>query len=447
MTANEPDGVGRRGPTGPPILVVMLDGLGDRPWPLLGGLTPLAAADTPNLDALARAGTTGLLHSLGPGRAPSTELAHFVLFGYEERAFPGRAVFEAAGAGVMLAPGQVALHATLVSVRRLEDSTLEIVERHPRCEDAAIADLFASVKTFEHDGLTLRLHPTRGEQAILTLEGDASTEITDTDPHNTGWLAGSVLPLSSAEEPLAAARTARALTAYLRHAYTALRGGRAGASGDDSPFLLLKWPGRKSVLPTFEEQTGMRGCVVSSAGVLGGLAAELGMEHRVLGVECDLSKDMWCRMTAAREAIAQGAEFVLAHSKMPDEAGHAKDPDLKREVIARIDRGLAGLAQREGLPRNTIVVVTGDHGTPAGTSLIHSGDPVPLAVLTNAARPDAVGVFDDLACASGALGQLRGSDFMPMLLNWRGTVRYTGGKLAAHTGLHWPADYPAFTVE
>ena len=445
--------------TPPPVLVVLLDGLGDRPWPELDGLTPLAAAHTPNLDAFAAASATGILHPLGPGRAPGTELAHFVLLGYPEQAFPGRAVFEAAGAGVALAPGQVALHTILVTVRREAGGTLTIVDRYPAGGVERAPELFAAIAEFEHDGVSMQLHHTRGEQGILVLDGPASEDVTDTDPHNNGWPAGTVHALRDAREPESAERTARALTAYLHHAYAELRRtsdmqtgdsttpGTAAPDDGTSPFLLLKWVARKTALPPFGEHTGMNGCIVSAAGVLGGLALELGIEHRRVDLGYDLAADMRTRIETAAACFAEGAEFVLAHTKAPDEAGHLKDPLAKRDAIAAIDEGLAGLVERRGLPPDAIVIVTADHGTPSGTTLIHSGDPVPLAVLAGAARPDSVPAFDDLACTGGSLGHVQGTDFMPMVLNWRGTARYTGGRLATHTGLHWPVDYEPFRVE
>ena len=52
------------------ILYVVLDGLGDRPCPSLGGKTPLEAATTPVLDRLTARGQTGLMDTIGPGIAP-----------------------------------------------------------------------------------------------------------------------------------------------------------------------------------------------------------------------------------------------------------------------------------------------------------------------------------------------------------------------------------------
>jgi len=82
-----------------PIVVALLDGLGDRAHAALGGRTGNEAASTPALDALCAAGSSGVLTSLGPGRAPSSELAHWSILGYRPDEFPGRAVFEAVGRG------------------------------------------------------------------------------------------------------------------------------------------------------------------------------------------------------------------------------------------------------------------------------------------------------------------------------------------------------------
>ncbi|MDQ3778408.1 MAG: phosphoglycerate mutase, partial [Actinomycetota bacterium] len=81
-----------------PVVVVLLDGLGDRAHASLGGRTANEAARTPNLDELAARGSCGVLYAIGPGRAPSSELAHWSMFGYGADEYPGRAALEALGA-------------------------------------------------------------------------------------------------------------------------------------------------------------------------------------------------------------------------------------------------------------------------------------------------------------------------------------------------------------
>ena len=65
-----------------PIVVFLLDGLADRAHEVLGGRTGNEAAATPNLDALAERASCGLLYAVGPGRAPSSEVAHWSMLGY-----------------------------------------------------------------------------------------------------------------------------------------------------------------------------------------------------------------------------------------------------------------------------------------------------------------------------------------------------------------------------
>src|SRR5438128_6239769 len=96
-----------------PILVVLLDGLADRAHDSLGGRTANEVAETLNLDRLAAAGSCGLIYGVGPGRAPSSEVAHWAMLGYRPEEFPGRAVFEALGAGQPVAPGDVFAFAAL----------------------------------------------------------------------------------------------------------------------------------------------------------------------------------------------------------------------------------------------------------------------------------------------------------------------------------------------
>src|ERR687895_1929861 len=96
-----------------PIVVVLLDGLADRAHEALGGRSALEAASTPNLDRLCASGSCGVLYAVGPGRAPSSEVAHWSMLGYGEDEFPGRAVFEAVGRGQAVSTEHVFAYAAL----------------------------------------------------------------------------------------------------------------------------------------------------------------------------------------------------------------------------------------------------------------------------------------------------------------------------------------------
>ena len=101
-----------------PIVVFLLDGLGDRGHDSLGGRTANEAARTPNLDGLAARGSCGLMYGVGPGRAPSSEVAHWSLLGYRRSEFPGRAVFEALCSGHSVSPEDVFAYVALRPAER-----------------------------------------------------------------------------------------------------------------------------------------------------------------------------------------------------------------------------------------------------------------------------------------------------------------------------------------
>jgi 2,3-bisphosphoglycerate-independent phosphoglycerate mutase len=81
-----------------PALLLIADGLGDRPVPALDGRTPLEAARTPNMDRLAREGENGLMDPIGPGIRGGSDTGHLAILGYDPyRYYPGRGPFEALG--------------------------------------------------------------------------------------------------------------------------------------------------------------------------------------------------------------------------------------------------------------------------------------------------------------------------------------------------------------
>jgi len=121
-----------------PVMLVILDGLGDRPISDLGGLTPSEAAVTPVLDRLTQRGASGWHVPLGWGRAPSSELAHWAMFGYTGVPFPGRAVLEGIGAGVEVPTGIATTFAALRTSEEIDGRAW--LTGRAGCEDHLDAD-------------------------------------------------------------------------------------------------------------------------------------------------------------------------------------------------------------------------------------------------------------------------------------------------------------------
>ena len=152
-------------------IFVVLDGLGDKGIGELGGRTPLQAAETPNMDFIAASGATGLYHSTQQGIAMPSEMAHFIMFGYEMAEFPGRGYIEALGHGIPVAEGEVAFLARFLHVEP-SGGGFVLVDEKIRVDPKEMNALAGSVSPWSADGLEMELFPTGGNGGIAVVRGE-----------------------------------------------------------------------------------------------------------------------------------------------------------------------------------------------------------------------------------------------------------------------------------
>jgi 2,3-bisphosphoglycerate-independent phosphoglycerate mutase len=406
------------------LMLVLLDGAADRQQATLDGLTPLEAAETPNLDALAKAGSSARMYPIAPGIAPSSQQAHWSLFGYEQSSFPGRGYFEALGEGLRPTPGEVTLRANLARVE-LRDGAFEIVERpDPRTGEADLAgiDLDAVI-----EGVSARFTYTDHLQGLLTLRpehGRVSHQVSDADPLSAGWPVVAIQPFEEATEFDAAERTARVLNEWMLIAHERL-------SGRELDFMLLKWAGACPEVPLFAEKFGLRGVSLGAGPLYAGLAAALGMGHVELPADLrDPQGDLEARLDTAFRLLADSnTDFVHVHTKVPDHVSHKKDPSMKVAALEKLDAALRELVRGRKWEDDLVIAVTADHATPSSGDLYHSGEAVPLVILGGAPGVDSVCAFDESACGGGLLGQLAGTDLLPVMLNAADRTGFLGDRL------------------
>src|SRR3989344_2177211 len=186
-----------------PVILLIIDGLGDLPMPK----TALQAARTPNLDALAEEGITGMLSPLGQGVIPTSDTSHLQLLGYDLREFyPGRGPLEALGMDIKMQKGDVAFRANFATVKngrivdrragRIGTEEARKLERDVNMKIEDVRIIFKS--SVEHRG-------------ALVLRGTGlSTRIYDT--HHTGEMA-TCKPLDASPE---ARKTARIVDQFTK---------------------------------------------------------------------------------------------------------------------------------------------------------------------------------------------------------------------------------------
>ena len=418
------------------LLYVCLDGLGDDPHPALDGRTPLEAAATPNLDALAQRGRTGTVVTVGPGIAPESDIGVFGILGYDpSEEHPGRGVLEAIGIGMDFADGDLAYRINFATcdwpdiIDRRVGRDLTSDEAHALAAEVSAqlslpGATFDLEATIEHRG-ALVLHPE---------EGSLSANVTNTDPAyrrqgHLGVALETFEPVVVTAEPLdgtAEARRAADLTnAFVEGAArildaSAINTARRDAGSLPGNLILTRDAGdHRPRLQPIEERFGWSwGCFVEMP-VERGISLALGM-HAVdvprldsagFGPAAEEAYAVWADL--ATQAL-DGYQALYVHIKGPDVPAHDGRAEDKRDVIEAIDRAFFG----EVLPRldldRTVVGVLADHATSCARKA-HTADPVPLILAGGPFTSDGTTAYGESSCAEGSLGELRGTDVLRSL--------------------------------
>jgi 2,3-bisphosphoglycerate-independent phosphoglycerate mutase len=416
------------------LLYVCLDGLGDDPIPEFDGRTPLEAADTPNLDALARAGRTGLVTTVGPGIAPESDIGVFGILGYDPKEeHPGRGILEAIGIGMDVRDGDLAYRTNFATAAWPEIIDRRVGRDLSSEEAHALADEVN--ERFHLPDATFELRATvehRGALVIRTSDGSPlSAAVTNTDPAyaregNLGVALESFEPRVVEAEPLEDTAQAR-LAADLTNTFVAGTAKvmdasevneRRRAQGKLPANVILTRDGgdHRPHLQPIDERFGMPwGCFVEMP-VERGISIALGMDPvdapRLdpvgFGQAADEAYAAWGSLAA--DAL-EGYQALYVHIKGPDVPAHDGRAEDKRDVISAIDQAFFG----EVLPRigdRTVVAVTADHATSC-VRRAHTADPVPLLLSGAGVTADGSESFGEEACGRGSLGLLLGPQILP----------------------------------
>ena len=169
------------------IIYVLLDGVGDLPHPDIDNKTPLEAAQTPNLDKLAKNGKMGEVISVGKGIAPESDIAVFNMLGYkfQHSDYAGRGVIEAIGIGIDFKDGDLALRGNFATLDEKDIIIDRRAGRHIEKEDAVgVSKELENKLRFSNPFSEVVVAPTIGHRVVVRIrdEHPLSSNISNTDP-------------------------------------------------------------------------------------------------------------------------------------------------------------------------------------------------------------------------------------------------------------------------
>ena len=384
------------------IVLMVADGLGGLPIEP-GGKTELETARTPNLDALAAEGTTGLATPVLPGITPGSGPGHLALFGYDPLEYRiGRGILEALGINFEVSNKDVAARGNFVTLAA--DGTISDRRAGRPSTDVckAMVEVMRAVKI---DGVEVFVEPVKEHRFVVVFRGEGLGDaVNDTDPQNVG-----LAPFPAKGHDANSSRTAGVVNEFVTQA-TALLAGHGATNG-----VTLRGFAKYPSIETMQQVYGLRCAAVAVYPMYKGLARLVGMDV-IEG--CATIADQ----VATLKRLWEQYDFFFVHFKYSDSTGEDGNFPAKVEMIEKFDAAIPGV--RELNP--DVIIVTGDHSTPSRMKS-HSWHPVPTLIHADHARPDAVTRFSEATCLQGGLGQFAAKHLMLLAMAHAGRLGKYGG--------------------
>lgn len=373
------------------IVLIVIDGLGGLPNPETGK-TELETANTPNLDKLATKGVCGLSDPVSLGITPGSAPAHLALFGYNPIIFDiGRGVLETLGIDFDLRSDDVAARGNFCSV---DEIGLVTDRRAGRISTKKCIELCRLLDRLVIEWVKVLVHPVREHRFIVVFRGNGLTaDISDSDPQQTG-----VVPQVITAQSPGANKMARIANQFIAQAKTTL------AEYHPANMVLLRGFSRQPHFPTMGKIYQLKPAVIASYTMYRGLAKSVGMKILETGPTIE------DEFTTLKQNY-DNYDFFFLHIKGADSAGEDGDFNQKVRIIEQVDKALPRLTGLEP----DVIVVTGDHSTPALLKG-HSWHPLPVLLYSKWCRPDKVSKFSEGACVSGGLGRFSATQIMPLAM-------------------------------
>lgn len=394
-------------------VVVLGDGMADEPIGELGGKTPLQAARTPVMDAMAKVSEQGIAYTVPENLPAGSDVANLAMLGYDpQKYYSGRSPLEALSIGVDMKDTDIALRCNIVTLSEdeayeektiIDHSSGEITTEEAKVLIDAVKKALETEEFQYYPGVSYR-HLTiwdRGETVDLT------------PPHDIlGKQIGEYLP----KETKLREMMEKSFDILDRHPINEKRR-EMGLNPANSIWF---WgAGTRPALDDFEEKTGKKGAMVSAVDLLKGIAVGTHMLNLdVEGATGGLDTNYKGKAMAAVDSLTKdGADVVYIHVEAPDEMGHQGSVKNKVKAIEFLDDQVIRVVAEELKKRGEEfrMLIGPDHPTPISIRT-HSKDPVPFMIYDSTKETNGQKEYSEEAAKSTGLVLEHGHDLMGRLL-------------------------------
>ncbi len=376
-------------------LILVYDGMADRPIAELGNKTPMEVAKKPCLDALASDALIGTVSNVPEGMIPESDTANLSILSYDPRTYSkGRSPLEAVSMGLSMKAEDTAYRCNVVTLSddepyeqktMLDHSADEITTAEADQLITALNEAFANEKRHFYTGVSYR-------HCLLWDGGDDTYAFMR--PHDIlGQKITDHLPKGEAGAPF---------LSLMRESYEVLRNHPVNlarrAQGKRPANSIWLWsPGKKPSLPAFFEKWGLKASVISAVDLIKGIGLCADIESiDVEGATGNVHTNYEGKANAAIDAFRRGRDLVFIHVEAPDECGHRAELENKvrsielidEKILAPVARYLASTGERYR------IMTLPDHPTPLAIRT-HSMEPVPFLIYDSMTKKDGVSHFTE----------------------------------------------------
>ncbi|MBI5740354.1 MAG: 2,3-bisphosphoglycerate-independent phosphoglycerate mutase [Nitrospirae bacterium] len=377
------------------IVMVVLDGIGGLPD--ASGKTELEAADTPNLDALARKSACGLHVPVAYGITPGSGPGHLGIFGYDPLECQiGRGILEALGLGLEVRKTDVAVRCNYATIK---DGVIadRRAGRVPTEQSRKLTErLQQEIKKIDDVELIFAPGMEHRFAVLMRFPGDLKPDaamLSDTDPQKEGKA-----PLPPSALSKNAERVSAIAEKLIKKAHEVLR------NEEKANFILTRGFSNMPHIPSFREAFGLKALAIATYPMYRGLAKLVGMETPTLEgtVEDEIS---------FLKQKYNDYDFFFMHVKKVDSYGEDGNFEGKAARISEFDKLLPQVLELNP----DVLIITGDHSTPA-LMKGHSWHPVPVLLKSPYVLGNICSAFSERECVKGELGILPALNIMPLAL-------------------------------
>ncbi len=399
-------------------MLIIGDGMADRPIRELGGKTPLQVAIKPSMDEVARRGVNGIMYPIAPGIPPGSDTSHLAILGYDPyKTYTGRGALEALGAGLKVEPEDVSFRGNFATV---DDNFTVLNRRAGRIKERVkkLTEALNGIKLNLSADVQVICKHTVEHRCVVILRGSRlSSMVSDSDPREPNHKVKEAKPLDNSPE---AHRTSHIVNLLTKEFHRILKNHPINAERKSKGLfpanaILLRGAGVIPKVKPITEIYGIKALAIGAGALFKGVAISVGMDMiNVPKATGDYATNTVAKAKAAVENLPM-YDFIIIHIKGTDNASHDGNVKKKIMMIEKVDKLVKYLIKNTDHDE-ALIAITADHTTSTDLKK-HTGDPVPLSVKGSMVRVDQAQRFSEIDCAQGGMGRIRGVDLMPILMD------------------------------